>query len=511
VHKYADTSTRHQMQADLRRALRASSHMPSGPLVRPLPSLVSSCGWADAGGSAGGGGGSGGGWAGIGGEGAYDVVVRGDVVYMGDLGFWKVEIPSYETYTRNLQTKPTYELTISLTFENFWQLLAEHPRSQPADVMSLLELLAHVLLTDARNSAFAAAAVHSLCRTLVRHASVRAFLERTLKTALAALCMLCSEPQQLPQGALYGVGKEMGGAELWHDHTRALQNFVKSVGGSESSRPMVVDGLRAALSRPSLGVSVKDDLILLLHSLQGQNHLSVTPSLLPPVVGASPLPPNNAQQNAIGSAHSGYAASLSPPPLVPGAGGALSPSPLGLDEGGSGGGERGGGYSDLESRRRESREGGNRPGREVGGVEAEGKVGKVAKTKEKKERNPQVKEEPKKERARDKKQKKQEAQGDEACKEALRLRAFKSAEEVFVMLAPDAVTRQLTALLVRDSIKTLKIPAQIQAQMLKELGWFRGGGWRGGRGGGGGGGGDGCGSEAEEGGGCHRSKEVRRC
>ena len=77
---------------------------------------------------------------------------------------------------------------------------------------------------------------------------------------------------------------------------------------------------------------------------------------------------------------------------------------------------------------------------------------------------------PKKERAHDKK-KKLAVQGEEACKAALRRRAFKCAEEVFVVLLPDEAEREISALSVRESIKALKLPAAVLADMFKGLGW----------------------------------------
>ena len=136
--------------------------MPSAPLTRQLPSLVASYGWADAGGG-----------------GEYDVVVKGDVVLQGDLGFWR--------------------------------MLAQHPRSQPAEVMAMLQLLSHALLTDSNNSTFAGSSIHAVCRTLVRHASVRAFLERVLVGAIGALAFLCAAQPQPPHGAIYGARKDEPG------------------------------------------------------------------------------------------------------------------------------------------------------------------------------------------------------------------------------------------------------------------------------------------------------------
>ena len=440
---YAHTLTRHQLQADLRRALTASSHMPCAPLVRPLPSLVASFGWADAGG----GGGTG---RGVGGGEEYDVVVKGDVVYQGDLGFWR--------------------------------LLAQHPRSQPAEVMAMLQLLSHTMLTDSSNSGFAGASIQAICRTLVRHASVRAFLERSLAGAIAALALLCAKLPQPPHGAIYAARREdAGGATAaMHSHVRALQNFVTGVGASEGSRPLAVEALRQALSggRVPLDAPGRDELVRLLDIVQGPHHLSVTPSLLPPVAGATPSPPPHASAHAAPSpyypaAHAAYASSPSP---APGGGYAGEVSPVayppahehgGVDQGPAPR-SQGGGYGELESRRKASRQGGPRP--EGDGVRVE-KAEKKVKKERKREENPVQVEEPKKERARDKKAKKPAAQGDAACVEAFKVRAFKTAEEVFALLLPDDTTRVLTGNTSRDSLKALKLSAQIQAQLFKGLGW----------------------------------------
>ena len=164
------------------------------------------------------------------------MAVKGDVVLQGDLGFWR--------------------------------MLAQHPRSQPAEVMAMLQLLSHALLTDSNNSAFAGSSIQAVCRTLVRHASVRAFLERVLVGAIEALAFLCAAQPQPPHGAIYGARKDelrRGGVgsitEAMHSHVRALQNFVTGVGASEGSRPLAVQALRQALSgctRLSLDTAGKD-------------------------------------------------------------------------------------------------------------------------------------------------------------------------------------------------------------------------------------------------------------
>ena len=49
------------------------------------------------------------------------------------------------------------------------------------DVMSVLELIATAMVKDDKAAAFASDCLVSLCRTLLRHTSVRAFVQRTVR------------------------------------------------------------------------------------------------------------------------------------------------------------------------------------------------------------------------------------------------------------------------------------------------------------------------------------------
>jgi hypothetical protein len=116
---------------------------------------------------------------------------------------------------------------------------------------------------------------------------------------------------------------------------------------------------------------------------------------------------------------------------------------------------QGGGYAELVKEKKER---------------TEKKEKKEKKEKRREEKEAEV-EEPKKERARDKKLKKPAAQGDAACVEAFKVRAFKTAEEVFALLLPDDTTRVLTLNNSKDGQKALKLSAETLAQMSKGLGW----------------------------------------
>ena len=433
------------MQADLRRALKASSLMPTTPLARPLASLVSQYGWAAS--MAGGDTAADDDENGIGcraresgrelegvigvGEVEYNVVVKGGVMYMGDIGFWKE--------------------------------LAEHPRSQPYDVMPLLRLLAQVLLTDAHNSTMAGGSISGVCRNLLRHTSVRTFLERTVANALGALTNLYSDPAELPPGAMYGRGG--GERHESNQHTRALESFVKNVGLNNGSRHVVLDALRAALALALTGGAASQELKRLLDLIQGPHHLSVIPSLLPPVVGSSHSPQHHelADRTRLEQHRDGrntdasasfspiHAPSLhrSPPPLDGGAEDAAEPSgppaarpsrAVGAHREGEnmGGESKREGYSDLENRRRDSREGGKRDverERDEGSGRAKEKGTEKRGEAERKERETGKErtrekegahDEPAKVRARDQKHKRVVAQGDAGCKEAFEVHGFKS-------------------------------------------------------------------------------------
>ena len=208
------------------------------------------------------------------------------------------------------------------------------------DVMSMLELIATAMVKDDKNAAFASDCLVSLCRTLVRHTSVRALVQRTVRIphfapchahsnatqqgsaplrrtpresgslslrmrieraapkqrlrthiqvgrVVAAVMALSSVPARAPPGAIYEGGDRHEG----HSHKQALMAHLSLLGAAEGSRHLVIDALRQALG--ASGEEVDDAayqaLESLLASIQGQGRLSVSPTLLPHVHGM-PLP-----------------------------------------------------------------------------------------------------------------------------------------------------------------------------------------------------------------------------